>query len=441
MPERETTTKEPRSAAPQRTRFLLFGLLGLLAVAALSLPWQRAQWEKLQQLKKDAALNEARLTDLKKLQSNTTAIEQAAQNAPEDIPAQLAFANTCIERGDDATAFSTIAKVEARPNPDSALSSALSRLYQRMGWLDKALFHAQAAVQSEPESVDALLTLTFLESHLGWLESAWSHLRKAQALAPTHPGLASIQALMHNQMGAFAEVEKALKASLEQRPNDWPTLLLLARNQMAEKRFADAIKTLDATEKIAPGQPAILSARVEALYSNAQQKTGGDPEGLRKALEVGKQYAALSPDSVFDAHYWLGRILLAQKDETGALREWEAALASKQSNPTLEINFGQLLVRHGQRERGEQLIAKGRASRTADEQYNRLIGLARDDFNAIAPHQELARFCQKEGRLPRAVIEWEQVLRLKPSDPEATDQREKCLSERLQAVKKAKPRL
>jgi len=440
MPERETTTKEPRSAAPQRTRFLLLGL-GVLVVGALaSLPWQKAQWDKLQQLKKDATLNEARLKDLKTLQSRTRATEQAAQSAPEDLAAQLAFANTCVQRGDNARALETIVKLEARPAPDAALSSALSRLYQRMGWLDKALFHAQAAVQSEPESVDALLTLTFLESHLGWLESARVHLKKAQALAPSHPGLASIQALMYNQMGALAEVEKALRESLAQRPDDWPTRILLARNQMAEKRFAEAIQTLDETEKLAPGQPAILSARVEALYSYAQQKTGGDPDGLRKALEAGKQYAALSPDSVFDAHYWLGRILLAQKDEAGAMREWEAALASKQSNPTLEINYGQLLVRHGQRERGEQLIAKGRASRALDEQYNRLIGLARDDFNSVAPHRELALFCQREGRLPRAIIEWEQVLRLKPGDPEATAQRTSCLALRLQAVTKAKPR-
>ena len=92
--------------------------------------------------------------------------------------------------------------------------------------------------------------------------------------------------------------------------------------------------------------------------------------------------------------------------------------------------MGQLLVRQGQRARGEVLLARSRELRRSGEEYTRWISNTRDDFKNPEQHRKFARWCQKEGRLPRAIIEWEQVLVLLPQDAEAKSNRELCIAQR-----------
>jgi tetratricopeptide (TPR) repeat protein len=199
---------------------------------------------------------------------------------------------------------------------------------------------------------------------------------------------------------------------------------------MAQKRFTEALATLAAAEKSAPSQPGILSAQVEAQFNLAQQKVKGAPAELATVLELAQRYLQLSPDSAQDGHYWVGKILLTQKKEKEALAEWEKIYTPQTDSQSLLIGMGQLLVRQGQRARGEMLLARSRELRRLGEEYTRWISNTRDDFKNPELHRQFARWCQKEGRLPRAIIEWEQVLVHFPQDAEASSNRDRCIAQR-----------
>lgn len=419
--------------APRQSRRPLFLVLGALGVGyLLSLPWQRQQWARVEALRAETRSQQARLETLQQLKSRGTETERALEQSPASQETLFQATEAALAQNNRPRATQLLGQLEETlgSEPDLAACIALSQLYQRLGWLDKGLAYAERAVALDPDSPAALVPLTFLEAHLGWLERAWPHLKKAQTLDPEAPGIHSAQALLHDQMGAYDDVEKSLLAALKQSPEDWATRILLARNQLAQKRYTAALATLAEAEKVAPGQPGILSAQVEAQFGQAQQTAQGDPKLLETALERARNYAALSPDSARDAHYWIGKILLAQKKEREALAEWERAYTPDTDNQMLLIGMGQLLVRLGERGRGEQLLTRSRTLRQSGEEYTRWIANTRDDFENSELHRKFARWCQKEGRLPRAIIEWDQTLRLVPNDPEALKNRTLCLSQR-----------
>ncbi|MCX6365876.1 MAG: tetratricopeptide repeat protein [Armatimonadetes bacterium] len=430
-----STERTPSTPPPARGRRPLFVVLGLLGLSfVISLPWQQRQWKQVEKLRSETQSQQVRLESLQTLKNKATASEQSLGQHPESLEALFQASEAAFTQNNRPRVAQLLATIEEKlqtnPTPDIGACMALSQLYQRLGWLDRGLFYAEKAVALDPKSPPALVTLAFIEAHLGWLERAWPHLKQAQSLAPDTPGIHSAQALLHDQMGAYNEVEKSLQAALKQTPNDWPTSVLLARNQMAQKRFTEALATLAAAEKSAPSQPGILSAQVEAQFNLAQQKVKGAPAELATALELAQRYLQLSPDSAQDGHYWVGKILLAQKKEKEALAEWEKIYTPQTDSQSLLIGMGQLLVRQGQRARGEALLARSRELRRLGEEYTRWISNTRDDFKNPELHRQFARWCQKEGRLPRAIIEWEQVLVHFPQDVEASSNRDRCIAQR-----------
>ena len=81
--------------------------------------------------------------------------------------------------------------------------------------------------------------------------------------------------------------------------------------------------------------------------------------------------------------------------------------------------YGTALARAGQRARAARLMEEDRAAQSASDLYHRSITVAGQQRDNPEAHRTLARICQKENRLPRAILEWSEVLRLKPDDPEA----------------------
>ena len=65
------------------------------------------------------------------------------------------------------------------------------------------------------------------------------------------------------------------------------------------------------------------------------------------------------------------------------------------------------------------LFTVGEAMRSDGTEYNRLVTTAGMNLENPERHRELARWCQAHGRLSRSILEWEQVLRLRPEDAEA----------------------
>jgi Flp pilus assembly protein TadD len=210
---------------------------------------------------------------------------------------------------------------------------------------------------------------------------------------------------------------------------------------MSQRRYDDALAIAQEGLSANPADPDLLSARAEALLERALGRSGSpDSAGIKAALEAARRYQQIAPEND-NARVLIGKALRGLGDEAAAAREWEAAYAAQPDQPNLAVNLGRLLIRQGQVEKGKQLIAAGEAARAESTEYNRLVTTAGMDLNNPEKHRALARWCQARGRLSRAVLEWEQVLRFRPEDAEAKRERERCIALRDQATSRLRSTL
>ena len=414
---------KPDPSPKAKGRVLSVVLLITVAAAVATIPWQRRQWQQLEAAKADRQQQQARLESLKTGQSELDTLEDKLKQNPSDIALRLEAARTFLTRGNTKRAAELLQRTEkdastAEGKSDAALAAALASLFERIGWQDKALFHARQALEIEPKNVEHLLRVAFLEGLLGWQKDCQAHVREATKLAPETAEPHLSLALIHDQIGGMSESERELRTADRLRPADWRIRLLLARNLMVQKRFDDALAILREMIAANPNEGALHAAAADALLQ--QVAAAGNPGSklLDNALAACREYLRIAPDSP-EANFLMGNALLAKGDSKGARSHWEAVYQKQPDFGKLRIRLGNLLVREGDRERGATMLKEARADQAISNEYHRLVTAAGQNRNDPEAHRLLARHCMKHNRLPRAIVEWEEVLRTVPADSEA----------------------
>jgi len=431
----DTTSSSTIKRSPS-SRLLLI-LLGVVGVAYMvSLPWQRQQWEVTRKIREENALQEARIRALEKEHETVRTAESRLQTGGGDTSSRLDAIRIILSQGDSRRGGALLREIEkdafegSNPTGTAALASTLAGMYQDAGWVDRALINAQRALDRDPNSVEALLRIGVIEAQVGWQQECRAHIEMASKLAPQAAEPHIALALLYEQVGAYKQGEQELLAASKLRSNDEHILQLLFRNQMSQGQYDKALETAQQALKLFPTSLAFLGGRAEAMVEQALSIPGKpDKARFQEGMELVQQYIRLSPDNM-NAHFLLGRIYQRLGDEESALREWEMVFASDQKTPTLAINLGRLLVRKGDRQRGQQMLEAGEKQRAEGTDYNRLLITAGMMRNDIDKQKEFARWCQERKRYSHALLGWNQVLKLKPDDAEAQREIAVCIERR-----------
>jgi tetratricopeptide (TPR) repeat protein len=427
-------TMPAENKKPPRLGLLIGALLVAGALYFVSLPWQRSQWERTQRLREETAVQERRLKELS-TQKKQGVAPPLPQGATSDIPAQLDAARALLARGDRNGAGVLLKGIEDAPSikNDSEQSVTVSQLFQQAGWMDRALTHAQRAVSLTPDDVPALLQLAIVEALIGWSDECRQHVARAMKLAPDSAEPHIALALTHDQVGALKEAETELLIADRMRPNDLSITLLLFRNQMSQRAYDRALATAENGLRTYPTESSLIGAQaqatIERALSQAGQKSENHSPDLQAALDMAQRYQKIAPDDI-DIRFLIGKVLRAMGDEAGAIREWEACYAANPRQGQLARTLGQALIRQGDKERGRKLMQAGEAARAEASDFNSLLLGAGMGRRNPEKNRELARWCQTRGRWSNAILAWEQVLAVAPTDPEALREREKCLTAR-----------
>ena len=110
---------------------------------------------------------------------------------------------------------------------------------------------------------------------------------------------------------------------------------------------------------------------------------------------------------------------------SAAIALYEKEFRQHPQNGQNAYRYAQLLSRHGQapelRRKGLSLLEQRRARAAETEKLNLFIFDAAKDRKSLKPRRILARYCERTNRLPRAILEWEEILLLSPKDAEATE--------------------
>ena len=405
-------------------------ILGLLLIvvlgAVITIPWQRRQWDEMAKARSQRSSYETRLKDLETQKIEAVNYDSLLAEPNVTIEIRLEAARFYLSSGNTKRAAILLQQLEkdVAGNPelskDEPLAGAISSLYERVGWQDKALFHAERALNIAPDSVDSIIRVAFLEALLGWQKDCGRHVKMAMDLAPNsaEPHLAN--ALVMDQVGAISEAERELLLADRLRPKDWRIQLLIARNRMSQKRYPDALNTLEAATKLIDREPALMAARVDAYLQQIDRMATIDPNIVKKAESLARTYLELAPASP-EAAYLLGRTLQLRGDPTGALKLWEDVYKRSPDTGKLRINLGSLLAKSGASARATQLMAESKREQDIGNEYHRLVTGAGQQRENPEIHRRLAIHCMAYGRLPRAIIEWNQVLKTLPNDKEAIE--------------------
>jgi len=415
-------TKLSNGRAPDRR---VLGLFAFVLIASIvSIPWQLKQWKATSDARRQREAYENQLSSLKSQNAEAKDIEVSLADPAVTIETRMESARFFVSHGNSKRAaqllqeLSISASRDASLKNDEAFHGGISSLYERIGWQDKAMEHARIALRIAPDSVSSILRVAFLEALLGWQKDCQAHVTKAKSLEPSsaEPYLAS--ALVFEQIGSLKAAEQDLLRADSYRPDDWRIHLLLSRNRISQGRFDDAISTLEKAAKLAPDEVSITAAKVDAILGKYKARADGRSNLLKDAEVVARYYREQSPDSP-DAQYQLGRIYQLMGRDADAIKQYEGVYAKRPDTGQLRIQYGTLLVRAGNRDLGSKILEEASKEQTLGDEYMKLVTTAGQDMPNAEAHKAVARHCMVNGRIPRAILEWQHVLTLLPGDKEA----------------------
>jgi len=408
---------QPRGAPP-RNRFLLALLALVLLGFLVSLPWQVRNWRETAALRRDVSQQQAQVQKLEQTRDALRQAQDAQRAAPGDPSARLALASQFAQSLDYPSAAAQLRALEPAAQRSPDLAGAAAELYQKIGYIDRAVALARQAQQLAPASPQASLRLGVLDMQIGWQAQGQALLNWAVQALPTSAEPHLALALAANQSGAYKDAERELTAADRLRPGDWHIASLLAENRSSQGRDAEALETVAGALKLAPQEAILYAQQARIRLDQARAQAAGRALDIGPAVQSARQCLALDPDDA-GAHDTLGLAYRDADQGADARREWERAHALDPGDALLGYNLGRLRIEQGDRAAGMALLAEAARSREAEAAYDRLVVLAGEKPGEAAGHRKLARWCQEHGHLSRAIFEWQEVLTLLPQDAEA----------------------
>ena len=412
-----------------RSRRLLLLLSAAAVLFFLSLPWQMRNWAETARLNEEARVQEAQIQKLRERGSNAPVM------SPESLSTKIQTVALLVQRtgggSESATAANEIRKLESEAARSAQVADTLADLYQQIGYIDRAMMMARLSLRLAPNAPGPLLRMGYIEMALGHPQSGIEYFRRAgqRAAGMAEPHIAL--ALAYELNGDLQATGRELQTARRLQPANWRTALLLSQNMNAQQRHKESQSALAEALRLAPDEPQVYVAQAAFSLQRAENQTPGNAADadIASARRSAERALLLDPNSL-DARFLLGRIQAKSGAYTDALREWEKVLAIRPAYPKLRLNLGRLLIRKGDKERGQILLGEGTRDAAEAAEFNRLVIRAGNNPEKMPLRRELARWSMQHGKLSRAIFEWQEILVRLPEDSEARQQLQIALSRR-----------
>lgn len=282
-------------------------------------------------------------------------LSRAAALRPDnaDYQANLGSALWKVGRAEEAVAAERAALKLDEKNYSAHYQ--LGRFLVRLGGrerLTEAAAHLRRASEIDPRQYDVRFELISAYRALGDHAQASNQLDFLWDARPSDPRVFYTSALLATDRNDMAAAVRDFNEALRRDPTFHAARQDLGVAYMKLKRWPEAVETFAELARLRPD--AVDAAYLHALALFNAGRTEESEREARRALRINagaaeahtllgvilasrgtaqaeaaealSQAAALNPAS-FDAHFYLGRVLYAQKDYAGAVRELRAAAA------------------------------------------------------------------------------------------------------------------
>lgn len=282
----------------------------------------------------------------------------------------LARAHQAMAAGDPATALSLAEGLVARHPADPGVRQLASVAARRLGRLDAARDHLEAALGSTPGDPNILNSYANLLLEMGETAQAREVYEASLLSRPDQPETMVNLALACRRLDDGEAAEAALRRVLDRTPGHVRALQMLGLVQMDAGEAAAAARSFDAAIQRAPQDARLAAARAQAeselggdaapFYARARSLAPQDPELVRShALALARAGATAEAEALLealiaalpdfaDAHASLARLRWQNGQPERFTESFEQALAVQPTHAGLWMGLFGLLLRSGQ---------------------------------------------------------------------------------------------
>jgi tetratricopeptide (TPR) repeat protein len=305
---------------------------------------------------------------------------------------------------------------------DAAMYATLGGVYKASANYPRAIEMYSKALQLDPRNTDALSSLALCQAKSGNVKDATISYEQVVALNPQDIKQYKMLADLYMKQNKTDQAMNMYKKCLEKNPSDYKTAMTVGEYEYKTKDYDEAVKYLG----MVTGADAKTSAYL-LLYGQACYKS----KGCTKAAEIFRQLAILAPTNpdVFKTLYEisakagntadaamylkkyvaldpsdaaaqksLGDMLYEQKEMTGALNSYRAALKADPSIKGIFKRYCELVMTRG----------------TPEEISNALAGAVAAGEADGAMYSSLGAIYQKQGSYAKAIAMYQKALSLDP---------------------------
>ena len=365
-------------------------------------------------------------------------IAKTKSDRPQGLEAQAKLASLDLAEGSSEKAEKRLAEVlDQNPRAADALMLRAKIALARGDAID-AVQDLRTVLRDQPDLVEAHALLGQAHVSLGEEALARESLEKAAALDPHRAEVRRTLARLDLAEGHPKEARERLEAILNTTPNDVESLRGLLDVNISERNWPQVERTLvrlrDADN--VPGSFAMTEGRVRQVrkqYDQAraayERANSAAPDALEPLvaltqldLSTGKseqakarlvRLIAARPGHPY-AHGIVGSVLLAEKDQQAAEREWREATKIKPDWLVPWINLASLKAGQQRRTEAATVLQTGLTANPRSEQLRLLLaGVLSDD-----------------GRTDQAIAEYETILQQNPKSAVAANNLAVLLTDR-----------
>ncbi len=303
----------------------------------------------------------------------------------------------------------------------------LSVIYAEMKRYEEATGILQDLLKQDPKSVMGHYYLGKLYGEMKLYKDAISWMEKAVALKPGFESALSDLALLYEIQNESAKARALYGKLIEEHPQRLSYRLRLAKLDIREKHYDEAIRILEDVLKLdSRNREARLTLAL--AYLEVQK-----PERAVEELNVLLQGA---PND-HEARYFLAGAYEERKMNDEALREYERIPSTSSLYAGAQVRAGYILKSQGKTAEAIERAKKAITVKANDaalygllaalyESDNRLAEAEKTlkDGLAVAPKSidlryRLGMIYDKTGRSDEAIVEMEEILKQEPDSPEA----------------------
>lgn len=294
-----------------------------------------------------------------------------------------------LQDGQPAAALPLLERATAAVADDPRFHFVQGQALQALQRFDEAIAAYQAALDLQPEFLDAWNNLGICRQLRRQLPAAAQAYRRALTLAPDDAGLMANLGTVLREMGSFAQAIELLSAATQREPAVASHAVNLGIAYWSQGNFSEAERILNRAQALSPDD-----ADAAFNLGNALQGLGRSSEAIecyRRALALRPQFA--------EALINLGNVLAEAGGSNAALAAYDAALRT-QPDSVVALNNAACLLRT--------------LGRIEDAQA-RLRQALRVDPQVAALHDTMGNLFKDAGDLDAAIRSFRRSLELDPT--------------------------